>query len=190
MTDIINIHLANSNRKSTIGSVQSGAITISSVNATTSVAAIAVPNCLIPDTTNNGRCLSCVQNYYPSDSGCSPVSIYCDSYKVLTGECVTCKYNFTLKAGQCIDPNCATFGSQGCSVCKNYYSVINNYCQFYDPNCKMLGDNACNQCNAGYFITIQGFCHILPNNCDSADILTNFCTHCITGYSLNSQGGC
>lgn len=105
-----------------------------------------IPNCKTLDPAIAGKCSVCEDRFYPSDAGCSSVSPYCQAYNILTGDCLTCKFNLQLSAGKCNDANCQPVGPAPCTCAANFVLNADRYCEFKDPNCANASPTRCNEC--------------------------------------------
>ena len=142
----------------------------------------------MPDRVNQGLCLTCNQGYFPKSGICTQVSPFCDAVNIISGDCITCKYNLLFSNGKCQDTNCQNQGFATCNQCNQYFTPdANGVCSYSDPNCISPLPTRCGQCVSTHFITLNGFCKILPPNCVAANIQTHDCLQCVSGF--NPQAG-
>lgn len=81
----------------------------------------------------------------------------------------------------CISENCLSIFTNGsCSECINKAYALGS-----NGNCNAV------PCSTGQFFNISlGVCTPLPNDCTAFSPLTQKCTSCVLGYSLDSKGVC
>lgn len=159
---------------------------------------------------NNNQCLQVV----------SPSTPNCQSYNVITGQCLACVNGYTLVNNTCTptgsggsgsgsssggaiiiipggsnrDPNCAKYNGTTCAQCSNrYYYGPNGLCVPVNPLCNTYSFNgACLSCYPGYTLSVT-ICIVSKQNdpyCKSWS-QAGVCVQCYAGYYYNqAQGAC
>lgn len=169
------------------------------------------------------RCAICQRGYWPSNLGvcqeiicperqvpstygifCIDVSILCNDYDRLTGDCLSCRdasasvingeckqvvsplagcaERQRLGFGECVNPqlNCQRYNLQT----RNCEQCMSGYYLDYTGRCLLTGSTVCEADE----IVIQGICHQRPSNCLVVDSI-GLCQTCQPNYR-NIYGQC
>jgi hypothetical protein len=154
--------------------------------STTTTTTVKIDHCTVL-TNDKTACLTCEYGYFAKDNLCKEVSPLCLANNVITGACLSCKFNLQLSNGTCVDQFCLSSQGTKCLKCANYFAVTSDgVCQFSDSNCKTLLPARCQDCRTGYFVTIDGYCRMLPPYCEAANIQTFSCLQCQQGYAITN----
>lgn len=70
----------------------------------------------------DGQCVQCKNLFYLKNNLCNPYPPFCEIYQAGCKQCVN---GFTLRNGQCIDPNCQTVNkvTKQCQICVSNYQL-------------------------------------------------------------------
>ena len=145
-------------------------------------------------------CVACGVRTFMNNSGlCQPISVNCNTYNNLNGQCTSCYPGFNLQTGVCSastsPSSCSKFNNDGtCAQCGGGSYLNNGACVPVDLNCAYfdLASKTCFTCYSGYSV-LGGVCQISSvsstyqvNNCYAYDQF-NKCINCFTGFYLTAN---
>lgn len=139
----------------------------------------------------NGTCINCANNYKLQDGFCVNVVIGCSQVNLLTQKCANCIEGYRVVDGKCIysdKERCLKYYNGLCISCKIEYALVNGTCVDLLCQREILYNNfyACTQCKPGYNITSAGLCY--DENCYQT--ANGSCTWCADSYIIGPYGLC